>query len=215
MKLFTIAFVLLLGFLAACSSKDGLSDVEDFDTELLTREEGWELDMSPSDTVLYWNLFKENQQKIENLRKKYKKDPKMLEIIGETAFGMGFSHLTFYKIFKDLLINTNKGDSLRKVAFQVRKISDTIILLKYSHLQRGDSTLFETKSFEGEAAFYPLGKRNNNLQSICMVKKLTNETLICDYGSLMLPKDSLDLTNRLSTQERYYPLFRLRLKPKK
>ncbi|MEI7587033.1 hypothetical protein [Runella sp.] len=215
MKLFTIAFVLLLGFLAACSSKDGLSDVEDFDMDLLTRKEGWELDMSLSDTVLYWTLFKENQQKIENLRKKYAKDPKMLKVIGETAFGTVLSHLTFENIFKNLLINTNKGDSLRKVAFQVRKISDTIVILKYSHLQRGDSTLFRTKSFEGEVAFYPSVKKDNNLQSICIVKQLTDKTLICDYGSLILPKDSLDLNNRLSAQERYYPLVRLRLKPKK
>lgn len=208
MKLFTIAFVLLLGFLAACSPKNELSDVEDFDMDLLTREKGWQVD-SVCTGQLGGQMITGIEKWEKQMKTKYAKDKPILKFVDENLKGSALLMLLLLEGF------FGKNSTIKKNTPIYFKQDTANYIMVSSEYSKGDTLRFKLTAFQNKAAFVYTDKKNTQLQLIQQIETLTNDKLLVEFALLTAPKDSLDPIYKLSEQERHMPYWRLCFKPKK
>jgi hypothetical protein len=208
MKLFTIVFVLLLGFLAACSSNNELSDVEDFDMDLLTRKEGWQIDSVRTDQ-LGQQMIRENQKWEKEMKEKHAKNKAILQFVEKLTMNSALTALGFVETF----FGKDSKAARERIVYFKQDTSNYITM--YSEITKKDTVRFKLTTYQNHAAFVSTNKNEESLQSIQIVKTLTDDEFVFEFAFLAVPKDSLDPIYKLSDQERHMPYWRLCFKPKK
>lgn len=208
MKLFTIIFVLLIGFLAACSPKNELSGIEGFDIDLLTREDGWQID-SVCTVQLVKQLLTENDSWEKQMNTKYAKNEPVLKSISDNIKGRALM-MAFMVEFA----SSKKNKKIYGTPIYIKQDTNNYISL-HSAYTKGDTLHAQLTTFQNKAATIYTDKETNQSKSIQLIKNLNNDELLVEFAILTTPKDSLDPVFKLSEQEHYMPYWRLCLKPKK
>ena len=208
MKLFTIAFMLLLGFLAACGSKDGLPDVDGFDIEVLTREEGWQID-SVCTGQSGGQMITEIKKWEKQMKTKYAKDEPVLKFVDENLQGSALMMLLLIEGF------FGKNSTIKKKTPIYFKQDTANYVMVSSDYTKGDTLRLKLATFQNKANLVYTDKKDTKVQLIQKIETLTDDKLLVEFALLTVPKDSLDPIYKLSEQERYLRYWRLCLKPKK